>query len=470
MNYKVFVDKKQITTYPARVSKIPFNMVWSGYQRDMAQTEIAYFVSFDMEKAVEIEVVVEGAAIDNVRLRPVEFGIDYTVCENTIKIKLESPKLFTVEVNGTNEVLSVFANEKDTFVADENTIYFGPGEHDAGFILPKKGQTVYLAEGAVVYGGVFAYKEDDVTVCGRGILDSSKLYRGAELEEKQPEVYKLLKSYDFDEVDVGDYSSFVAYNCKNFKVDGIILKDAPFWSLIVRNNCEDVEINNVKIIGQWRYNSDGVDICASKNVVLKNSFIRSFDDSIVVRAVCLQNEKDGCENILVENNVVWCDWGKNLEIWNGKKNSVIKDVVFKDNYLIHSTDICISIDTWYGAENIVVENIKYQNIYIDTETDGLAPCIQQNKEHTYPYYNQTMGSRLRGVNIGASRLGGDIGNQGVDSSVDCSGFNMYYRNISFENVVCTSQRLLDAKVVSKGIRELKNITFENCVFKKIMYL
>ncbi len=468
MKYNVYVDGKEIVTNPARVSAIPFNMVWNGYQRDIAQTEIAWFVTFDMSKPVEIKVDVLDAKVEEVKIRPLEFGIDYTVCDNTITIKLDSPKKFTVEVNGVHETLHVFANEPDDFVPDENTIYFGPGEHEAGLICPESGQTVYIAEGAVVYGGIFAYKVDNVTVRGRGILDSSKMLRGAQLTSED-EVYKKLKSINFNQTDIGDFSSFVAYGCNNFKVEGIILKDAPFWAVIIRNGCRDVDIRNIKIIGQWRYNSDGVDLCASQNVVLSDCFIRSFDDGIVVRAVCLENETYGCENMLIENNIVWCDWGKNLEIWNGNKNSIIKDIVFKNSYLIHSVDKCISIDTWYGAPSIVVENVTYENVYIDTDADSPVPCIQQSKEHEYPYYGQK-GENVKSILVCVSRVGKDTGNQGIDTNVETSHFRMAYRNIAFKNIVCNSERLLPAVVDTGSLYDTSNITFENCRLGKLSFM
>jgi hypothetical protein len=40
-----------------------------------------------------------------------------------------------------------------------------------------------------------------------------------------------------------------------------------------------VDISNYKLIGLWRYNSDGIEICNSEDVTIRDSFVRSFDDS-----------------------------------------------------------------------------------------------------------------------------------------------------------------------------------------------
>ena len=86
-------------------------------------------------------------------------------------------------------------------------------------------------------------------------------------------------------------SALVAYDCENLTIDGIIIRDAMLWTVIVRNHCRKVLIDNIKIIGQWRYNSDGIDICASEDVVVRNSFIRAFDDCFIARGAYLEGEK-----------------------------------------------------------------------------------------------------------------------------------------------------------------------------------
>ena len=47
-------------------------------------------------------------------------------------------------------------------------------------------------------------------------------------------------------------------------------------------NSENVDISNVKILG-YRANSDGVDICNSRNVAVHGCFIRTLDDLIVIK-------------------------------------------------------------------------------------------------------------------------------------------------------------------------------------------
>lgn len=133
MKYRVMLNGLPIDILPARISAIPFNRTWPGKQRDPAQTEISYFTMVDMTEGVTLAVEVD-AAIDRVDILPREFEVPYEVKEDRIVIRLDSPRKFTVEVNGYAEALHVFANAPDGFCAEEHEdiLYFPHGEHGAG--------------------------------------------------------------------------------------------------------------------------------------------------------------------------------------------------------------------------------------------------------------------------------------------------------------------------------------------------
>ncbi len=464
MKYSCFIDNKELTVYTAHVSAMPFNTVWPGHQRPIEHTEEAYFISFDMTEPVTLTVNVDECELDRVDIRPQQYDIPCERDGKALTLTIKEPMNFTVEINGHHHALHVFANPKDDFVPDENTIYYGPGVHEAGIITPKAGQTVYIAEGAVVYGGIYIYKQDNVTVRGRGILDTSRILRGQEYDDDH-EVRRTLRSFGLSEWDTTRMSCFTAFGCNNLKVEGIIFKDAPSWTFTTRNNCNNVELDNIKLIGMWRYNSDGIDFCTTNHAVLKNSFIRTFDDCVVVRAPQMDGEAGmrGCSDIEVYNNVLWCDWGKNIEIWSGKNDSIIENVSFRDNYCIHTAQYVISIDTWYGSEKINVENVTYENIYIDTDADPIYPVYSYDLEGEYKSAGGP--NPTKAIYLGATKLGRDIGNQMCDPDFDISQFKVKYKNIRFKNVSCTNENvLLPIDVKAKGI-SIEDISFENCKLK-----
>ena len=108
MNYSVYLNGKLLTVHSARVSKLPLNRVWPGFQRPLEQTEIGYFVTFDMNAPVHLRIEISDE-IERVALRPREFCIKHRVGKRCIEIELTEPRLFTVEVNGHHEALCVFA-------------------------------------------------------------------------------------------------------------------------------------------------------------------------------------------------------------------------------------------------------------------------------------------------------------------------------------------------------------------------
>lgn len=459
MNYKVYLNEAEIPVQPARVSKLPINRAWPGIQRSLEQTEIAYFVSFDMAEPVTLRIETSDT-IERAAIRPREFGIEHRVAERTIDITLAEPRLFTVEVNGHHEALCIFANKPFAYEMTDNTLYFGPGEHNIGMLYPKDGQTIILDEGAVVYGGIYAYRVKNVTVCGRGILDASKLLRGDELVERGDPLAQELMDLGLTERDVQYYCAFNAYGCENLTVDGIILRDPPFWTFTLRNACRHVTLNNIKLIGLWRYNADGFDLCNCYDTTLTNSFVRSFDDSVVVRGVYLDGEEGGCNNVTVSGNVLWCDWGKNLEIWSGNYDSSITDIAFYDNHLIHGCNVGVSIDTWFGSEHITVDGVTYESIFIDTDADPMFPVFE--KENHVPTPTDTDEPPFVAVRITMSKRGKSIGNQECDTSFDTSSFTIAYKNIHLKNVHCIGARKAPMIVDGSNLDIVENITFEEC--------
>ena len=73
-------------------------------------------------------------------------------------------------------------------------------------------------------------------------------------------------------------------NVINAFISGIILRDPHEWTVVPRN-CDSITIDNIKLIGLWRYNSDGIDLVNSKNITIRNTFVRSFDDNIVIKGL-----------------------------------------------------------------------------------------------------------------------------------------------------------------------------------------
>jgi hypothetical protein len=355
-DFELSVDAQKVPVYRCRVSAMPFNQVWPGYQRPLDQTELASFAYWDMSGPVEVEVV-SRRPVESVAIRPTSRGIQVNVEGNRIRFRLESPQQITVEVNGWHQALHLFANAPQPPAPDPQAAgvrYFGAGVHRPGKIVLESNQTVYLAGGAVVYGCIEATGAENIRILGPGILDTS----------------------EFGREDAGGCIRFV--RCKNVTIDGPILRDPNVWCLSTFG-CSDVAIASVKLIGLWRYNADGIDICNSQRVTVRNCFVRSYDDSLVVKGLKHFGEVP-VQDVRFEGCVVWNDWGRALEIGAETSAPEMAHIVFRDCDIVRTADV--ALDVQHG-DRAAVKDVTFENIRLEIDDVNHAPRLQKTPEDTY---------------------------------------------------------------------------------------
>ncbi len=73
-DYSVSVDGTPVCVYQARVSAVPINQLWPGYQRPLDQTEIASFAYWDISGEVAIEVI-SKEQVNAVAVKPASYNI-----------------------------------------------------------------------------------------------------------------------------------------------------------------------------------------------------------------------------------------------------------------------------------------------------------------------------------------------------------------------------------------------------------
>ena len=273
---------REVALEDCRISAMPFNRVWTGKQRTLDQTRLAKFASFDLAEPGVLEIAGVGADVSP-RLYPFSESNRLVRTECGLALKLDRPSQYVLDFGDVLPPLHVFADKPFAIERRPDDIWFGPGVHQAGIISPKSGQRVVIERGAVVHGELFLCGVTNVSVVGRGILDCSTF------ERADVRAQEFRASHGLPPVDT-EFAchSCVVYASENVLIEGIVIRDTPFWALIVRSGSRNVTIDNVKIVGQWRYNSDGIDISASSDVKVKDCFVRSYDDCLVVLGAYLQ--------------------------------------------------------------------------------------------------------------------------------------------------------------------------------------
>jgi hypothetical protein len=360
-DFAVSVGGSEVFVYRARVSAVPFNQVWPGYQRPINQTEIASFAYWDMGAAVAVEVV-SKRPVKTVAVRPTSYGIRPRVAGNRISFDLDRPRQITVEINGTHRALHLFANPPEKGApapGDPNVLYFGPGVHRPGKIHLQTGQTLYVAGGAVVHTAVEATEARDIAVRGRGIIDVST----------------------FKRMEGGGAISL--HGCSNVRIEGVVCRDPDVWTIIPAG-CRDVRIANVKLIGLWRYNADGIDVCNSQRVRIENCFVRSFDDSIVIKGLpAWRKYRTGhlpVRDVQVRGCVVWNDWGRAFEIGAETSTPEIRDVTFEDCDIIRTAEVALDVQHGDRAE---IRNLRFQGIRLEIDDEAYPPKMQRSRDEKY---------------------------------------------------------------------------------------
>jgi hypothetical protein len=353
-DFEMSVDGKPAFVYQARVSRLPINQIWPGYQRPVSQTEIASFSYFDMKGNAEISIH-SKEDIKTLDIRPKEYGIVPTVEGKTIKLKISGPCQFVVEVNGYHHALHIFANPIEDFNIDKKdprVHYFGPGVHEAGIVKLNSNETVFIDGGAIVYGVILSENARNIKILGRGILDASKIARST-----APNMITMK-------------------NVTNAFVSGIILRDPHEWTVVPANS-DSLTFDNLKLIGLWRYNSDGIDIVNSRNVIIRNTFVRAFDDNIVIKGLkgAYDAQHNIMENITVSNCVLWNDWGRPIELGLETVVDTMKNITFSHCFVPHFTWIAIDIQNGDRGfvKDVHFEDISIEDAILDSITIGTTP-------------------------------------------------------------------------------------------------
>jgi polygalacturonase len=144
----------------------------------------------------------------------------------------------------------------------------------------------------------------------------------------------------------------------DMNLEGVILRDASHWTIPVRRS-DRVHIDNLKLLG-YRANSDGIDICNSRDVLVENCFIRTLDDLVVVKS----DEGDGeTRNIVTRKCVLWNEVAHALSL-GAEISEDIDGVLFTDCDVIHDKGREWTLRIFH-ADAALVKNVRFENIRIE---------------------------------------------------------------------------------------------------------
>ncbi|MBM4093368.1 MAG: endo-polygalacturonase [Planctomycetes bacterium] len=344
--------------YVAKVSPADPKARWQGMddKKNSADFfETAAFTYFDFEGAVRIQITCPEA-VRSAKVLPSSYGIEAAIDDRTISLQLDKPRHLTVEINGTwVNALHLFGNPLETDAPrpdDPDVIYFGPGIHEVASLTVPSGKTVYVAGGAIVrgviapdepfrissysglktYAPTFTLQGEKIVFRGRGIVDGSHCTTHAK--------------------------NMLMVRGQDIRIEGVILRDSSTWTIPIRQS-DRVTVENVKLLG-YRANSDGIDICNSRDVTVDGCFIRTLDDLIVVKSDKGQGE---VRKVVARNCVLWNEVAHALSIGAELRENV-DDVLFTDCDVIHDLGREWTLRV-YHCDAARITNIRFENIRVE---------------------------------------------------------------------------------------------------------
>jgi len=422
-DYEVIAEGKKVDVYTSRVLDAPFADKGFDYGGNYS------FANFDMDGKVTVKITSKRSLASTI-VRPEAVKIVHPD-EHTLLLTFERPAKVSVEPDGKKSPLLLFANPLEVDRPDRNAsgvVFFGPGIHKSTRITLGSGQTLYLADGAVVKGVVIAHG-NNIRITGRGILDGSDWGWGK-----------------------GPNGNMVDICGTNVEVSGITIRGAFSWTIVPRNSSH-VTIRNVKLCGSRVQNDDGIDPCNSQDVLMTDCFFRTDDDCVALKGLDLAVPNNNVERITIENSVLWCDRARIFLLGHESRAAFMRQINIRNLDVIHFTMTCFLFEP---GEDMHLEQVNVQDIRINGEGQRefirLKPTINQYMHKQTPGYISDVAFK----NIAISGKAGEY-------LVQLQGANAEHnvQNVRFDNVMILGQPLTrESKQLQVG-NEVQNLKFED---------
>ena len=152
-----------------------------------------------------------------------------------------------------------------------------------------------VAPGFMHWTLIMAWDAEDIAITGKGVIDG----QGPAFFDRKPPRARFWPKPKARPRMV----QFV--RCKGVRLEGVTFKDSPQWTMFIRL-CDDISIDGIRIVANQRMiNNDGIDFDGCRRVRVGNSYFKTGDDCIILRAMRERpDEHIVCEDIVVSNCVL----------------------------------------------------------------------------------------------------------------------------------------------------------------------
>ena len=262
---------------PPEMRATDFTVRVNGQSIDVAHAAENYeYVSFDITGPVNVEITAAepGFWSKGVDIQPWRLGLRPILNGQTIRFRLTAPAKLSISRPGDflnyAKMLFLFAGAPPPpMPRDPKIRAFQPGIYHES-LNPKSGETLYLAPGSYFFGSLNLWKVENVKILGRGTI----VYDGPQDPHN-----------DEGWMQKPDWHCVDALEAKNVEIDGLTcIVRSRTWSIQMKDSFGFL-YDDLRVIGgnPGNANQDGMDWLGGGDAVVRNAFIRSSDDDLVVQ-------------------------------------------------------------------------------------------------------------------------------------------------------------------------------------------
>lgn len=359
---------------PVYACKINYSHSWHADAPQRIDNGVAVI---EIKGKAKLKLTTSFNMLNRTKIRPLDKNVQFEQTDDKeLEFVISEVGQYTIEFYG-DRCLHLFVSnigEYDSYKNQSGVIYFGPGLHNKSnnskissdnYVHLSSNQTIFIDKGAVVEAGFIANNASNITIVGNGIISGAVFPRSATANTK-------LIPFDFN-------------YCNNIKFIGISNLDPAGWCYNLYFS-KNILLDNIKIISS-RSNGDGVSLQSCEDAKVLNSFVRSWDDSLVVKNYPRwdnRNIEGTTRNILFKNCIIWTDLAQSMEIGFETVGEIMEDITFEDITVLHNYHkAVISI---HNSNNANIKRVTFKNITVEDAAmgkgDGKNYLIEISNEYS----------------------------------------------------------------------------------------
>ncbi|MBI2515526.1 MAG: glycoside hydrolase family 28 protein [Opitutae bacterium] len=268
----------------------------------------------------------------------------------------------------------------DLHLEEGSTILFsGKPEHFLPVVLTRW-------EGVIIYNYspfIYARGAENIAITGKGVIDGNtrREFHGwamgiSKLQDKAQELSRQMgaagtpiEQRRFGEGSYLRPSMIQPYECRNVLIEGVTIKDAPFW-VVHPTFCTNVTVRGVTV-DSLLINNDGCDPDSCTDVLIENCRFHTGDDGVALKAGRDADAwRDGrvTQNVIIRNCVFQ---SKINALCIGSEMSAGVRHVFMENCRVEEGESCIYFKS-NADRGGFIENVRVRHVQIDLSRAGVV--------------------------------------------------------------------------------------------------